>query len=428
LHGIHLISRAALTKGAQLGLVVRGLISGGFGVAMFFAGDFILDTFLVVGAVLAVAIGVVMVGYGLGEHTPEEAAALNAAGVVAVLGSWLDAREIGEERRGEVADSLYFEEPDLTHKLTSYSVMLFLSVAIATLAILQDSTAVVIGAMLIAPLMTPIMGTAAAIVNGWKERMTSSLVLVAVSVIGAIAVAWIIATWTPALVPIAANGQITSRVSPTLLDMGIALAAGAAGAYATVDDRVSASLPGVAIAVALVPPLGVVGVTLRAELFDDALGAFLLFSTNFVSIILASVVVFFLTGFSPVRRFIDERHDVINVLGTVVVGALIIMIPLGISGAAIINTATDREDAHQAAGAWLEGWDDLELGPVSIEGAVVEVDVFGSGDLPPIQDLEEALSDSFGEDVTVTVDYFETVRVTFSKDKGLISNGSSSTP
>jgi uncharacterized membrane protein len=210
--------------------------------------------------------------------------------------------------------------------------------------------------------------------------------------------------------------------------MGIALAAGAAGAYATVDDRVSASLPGVAIAVALVPPLGVVGVTLRAGLLDDALGSFLLFSTNFVSTILASAVVFFLTGFSPVRRFIDERHDVINVLGTVVVGALIIMIPLGISGAAIINTATDNEDAHQAAEAWLEGWDDLELGPVSIDGAVVEVDVFGPGDLPPIQDLEETLSDSLGEDVTVTVDHFETARFTFSKDEGLTSSGSNSTP
>jgi uncharacterized hydrophobic protein (TIGR00271 family) len=428
LRGLLIISRAVLTKGAELGPVFRGLISGGLGVAMFFAGDFILDTFLVIGAVLAVAIGVVMIGYGLGEHTAEEAAALNAAGVVAILGSWLDARDVGEDRRGGIADSLYFEEPDLTHKLVSYSVMLLLSVAIATLAILQDSTAVVIGAMLIAPLMTPIMGTAAAIVNGWRGRMTSSLMLVAASVVGAIAVAWTIATWTPALVPIAANGQISSRVLPTLLDMGIALAAGAAGAYATVDDRVSASLPGVAIAVALVPPLGVVGVALRAELFDDAFGAFLLFTTNFVSIILASVVVFFLTGFSPVRRFIDERHDVINVLGTVVVGAMIIMIPLGLTGAAIINTATDKEDAHQAAEAWLEGWDDLELGPVSIEGVLIQVDVSGNGNLPPIQELEETLSESLGEDVTVTVDYFETVRVTFSKDGGLISNGSSSTP
>jgi uncharacterized hydrophobic protein (TIGR00271 family) len=430
LRGLNLISRIfrAQEHDGHAGLFVRGIISGGLGVAMFLAGDFILDTFLIFGAVLAIGAGVVMVTFGLGEHTAEEASAFNAAGVVVIFRSWLDARDVGEERRGGIADSLYFEEPDLTHKLTSYSVMLLLSVAIATLAILQDSTAVVIGAMLIAPLMTPIMGTAAAIVNGWRGRMTSSLTLVAVSVAAAIAVAWTIATWAPTLVPIAANGQIASRVSPTLLDMGIALAAGAAGAYATVDDRVSASLPGVAIAVALVPPLGVVGVTLRAGLLDDAFGAFLLFTTNFLSIILASVVVFFLTGFSPVRRFIDERRDVINVLGTVVVGALIIMIPLGLTGAAIINTATDKEDAHQAAEAWVEGWDDLELGPVSIEGVVVDVDVFGNGDLPPIQDLEEALSDSFGEDVTVTVDYFETVRVTFSKDKGLISNGSKSTP
>jgi uncharacterized hydrophobic protein (TIGR00271 family) len=286
LRGLNTISRVVLThgEGGYAGPLIRGIISGGLGVAMFFAGDFILDTFLILGAIVAIVAGGIMLSYGLGDHTEEEASALNAAGVVGTFGFWLDARDVGEERRGGIADSLYFEEPDLTHKLTSYSVMLLLSVAIATFAILQDSTAVVIGAMLIAPLMTPIMGTAAAIVNGWKGRMTSSLALVAVSVAGAIAVAWTIATWTPALVPIVANGQITSRVSPTLLDMGIALAAGAAGAYATVDDRVSASLPGVAIAVALVPPLGVVGVTLRAGLFDDAIGSFLLFSTNFVSI------------------------------------------------------------------------------------------------------------------------------------------------
>ena len=369
-----------------------------------------------------------MLAYGIGDSTAEEAAALNSAGIFAIVSAWLNERELGDKKRTDVAETLYFEKPDRTHKLVSYAVMLLLSVAIATLAILQDSTAVVIGAMLIAPLMTPIMGTAAAIVNGWRGRMTSSLGVVALSVAAAIAVAWMIATWTPALVPIPANSQITSRVSPTLLDMAIALAAGAAGAYATVDDRVSSSLPGVAIAVALVPPLGVVGVTLRAGLLDDALGAFLLFSTNFVSIILASVVVFILTGFSPVRRFVDQRRDVINVLGTVVVGALIIMIPLGITGATIINQATGTEKAHETSQEWIDEFEKLELGPVEVEGIAVEVNISGTGELPRIEDLEAELSEALGRDVTVTVDYFETVRVTFSKDEGLTSSGSSETP
>jgi uncharacterized hydrophobic protein (TIGR00271 family) len=301
-------------------------------------------------------------------------------------------------------------------------------VSIATLAILQDSTAVVIGAMLIAPLMTPIMGTAAAIVNGWRGRMSASLALVAVSVAAAIGVAWMIATWAPALVPTGQNSQISSRVSPTLLDMAIAIAAGAAGAYATVDERVSASLPGVAIAVALVPPLGVVGVTLRAGLYGDALGAFLLFGTNFVSIILASVLVFFLTGFSPVRRFIDERGDVINVLGTVVVGALIIMIPLGLTGASIINQATRTENAHEVAEAWLEEYEELELGAVELDGLAIEVNISGTGDLPPIEALEASLSEATGKEITVTVDYFETVRITFSKEDGLDSSEPATTP
>ena len=430
LQGLNIISRVIITKGAEgytLALL-RGLVYGGVGVAMIFAGDFILQMFLVVGAVIAVIVGLIMIGYGIGDRTPEEAAALNTAGVLAIVKVWLDERDLGSITRDTVADTLYFEEPDLTHKIVSYSVMLLLSVAIATLAILQDSTAVVIGAMLIAPLMTPIMGTAAAIVNGWRVRMTSSLLMVAVSVIAAIAVAWAIATWTPALVPILSNSQVTSRVSPTLLDMAIALAAGAAGAYATVDDRVSSSLPGVAIAVALVPPLGVVGVTLQAGLIDEAFGAFLLFSTNFVSIILASVVVFILTGFSPVRQFIDRQADVINVLSTVVIGALLIMIPLGVTGAAIITSATNQERAQTVAEQWIEGFEELDLGPVDVDGAVVEVNISGTGDLPAVEALEEQLSERLGRDVTVELEYFETVRITYSKEDGLESSEGSGGP
>ncbi len=426
LEGLNIVSRSLLSKG-EAGYVLpllRGLVYGGIGVAMFFTGDFILGTFLVVGAILAVGGGLVMIGYGIGDRTPEEAAALNSAGILAIVKVWIEERDLGSITRDTVADTLYFEEPDRTHKFVSYTVMLSLSVAIATLAILQDSTAVVIGAMLIAPLMTPIMGTAAAIVNGWRGRMTSSLVIVAVSIGAAITVAWVIATWAPALVPTGSNSQITSRISPTLLDMAIAIAAGAAGAYATVDSRVSSSLPGVAIAVALVPPLGVVGVTLHNGLIDEAFGAFLLFFTNFVSIILASVVVFILIGFSPIKQFIERKGEVINVLGTVVVGALIIMIPLGLTGASIINTATNTQRAQSAAEAWIETHDELELGPVEVDGKVVQINISGTGDLPAIEELEETLSESFGRDVTVAVEYFETVRITYSDSEGLKSSES----
>ena len=142
--------------------------------------------------------------------------------------------------------------------------MMVLATGIASFAVIQDSTAVVIGAMLVAPLMTPIMGVSAAAVNGWPQRLFRSLVLVVVAALAAVALAWLIASWLPSVGNLSTNSQITSRVEPSLLDFCIAVFAGSAGAHVqTVDPRVSSSLSGVAIAVALVPPLSVVGITLE---------------------------------------------------------------------------------------------------------------------------------------------------------------------
>lgn len=170
LQGINIVIRTINTwEGKPSGFpLLRGLVYIGFGAAMFLVGEFLLSTLLLAGAVLAIVAGLIMVGYGTQARTPEEAAALDSAGILAIVVAWLNERDLGSDKRAAVANTLYFEAPDLVHKLVSYTVMLALSVSIATLAILQDSTAVVIGAMLIAPLMTPIMGTAAAIVNGWR--------------------------------------------------------------------------------------------------------------------------------------------------------------------------------------------------------------------------------------------------------------------
>jgi uncharacterized hydrophobic protein (TIGR00271 family) len=329
------------------------------------------------------------------------------------------------EDAAPIHDRVLFEGEDRRRRLVRFFALTGFASTIAALGVLLDSTAVVIGAMLIAPLMTPIMGTAAAIVNGWRGRMLGSLSLVGISVAAAIVVAWAIATWIPALVPPSQNSQILSRTSPTLVDMAIALAAGAAGAYATVDDRVSSSLPGVAIAVALVPPLGVVGVTLQAGLGDDARGAFLLFFTNFVSIILASVVVFMLTGFSPIRTFLEKRATTINVLSTVVVGALLIMIPLGLTGASIINSATSQQTAQRVSNDWIEQSPNLDLETVKASGNTVDLNVTGTGDLPSVEQLEQDLSSEMGRPITVTVEYFETVQITYSEEGGLVTSESS---
>jgi uncharacterized hydrophobic protein (TIGR00271 family) len=364
----------------------------------------LLSIAVVVAAVGAVVMGLLMVRLGLKSGTADREVTGRAL-PAEVLVHWLNERDLGAERRQAIAQTLYFNGRERTEKLAAYWTMLALSVAIASFAVLQDATAVVIGAMLIAPLMTPIMGCAAGLVAGWRERVVGSFALVILSVTVAIGLAWILASWVPALVPMEVNTQILSRASPTLLDMAVALAAGAAGAYATTDERVSQSATGVAIAVALVPPLSVVGITLEAGRLDWALGAFLLFSTNLVSIIIASAVVFILVGFSPIRNFIEGRKAISDLVTMVAVAAILIMVPLGLSGRGLLEASQRSGAVHAHVVEWL-GDSSLRLDRVRARAGETTILLSGSGEVPDISDLEQALYNRFGEQVTVTVEHF----------------------
>jgi uncharacterized hydrophobic protein (TIGR00271 family) len=191
---------------------------------------------------------------------------------------------------------LFFEGAKRRVNLERFAVLLFLSTVIATFGVLGDSTATVIGAMIIAPLMTPIMATAAGLVMGDMGRAGRSILVVIGGVAAVIGVAWLIGTFHIGVISFTTNSQITARVSPSLIDLAVALASGAAGAFALSRTDVADSLPGVAISIALVPPLAVVGLSLSAAEWDDAIGALLLFLTNFVSILLTGGGVFALLG------------------------------------------------------------------------------------------------------------------------------------
>ena len=359
-------------------------------------------------ALAAIFVGLIMVAWAVrhGSQKPEIASRAQA---VEVLWNWLNDKDVGGDRRVVIADTLYFEAPQRSGKLVSYVTMLLLSTTLASLAILQDSTAVIIGAMLVAPLMTPIMGCAAGLVAGWRARVLGSLVMVAASAAASIGLAWILASWIPALVPLAVNSQVLSRVSPTLLDMAVALAAGAAAAYATLDDRVSSSLTGVAIAVALVPPLGVVGICLQAGLWSGAGGALLLFATNLVSIILSSSLVFILFGFAPVRT--PEQAKLINtdVIASVVIVALLIMVPLGLTAHNVLRSINQANAAQSQVAQWLGESAGLRLLRVNVKGHVVDVQLSGSGDVPDIDSLERVLSDRLDIEVKVRVELYPSV-------------------
>lgn len=387
---------------------VRGGIYASFGLVVAFLPEAILSSVVLAFAVGAILIGGVTLAIGL---TDENAGDVGPGELGAFARSWLADRDLGDDFRDEVVDALYFEPPDSIKKQVGFWVLLVLSTAIATLGVLADSTAVVIGAMLVAPLMTPIMGVSAGIVNGWMRRVSTSFATVAGGVVVSITTAWIITVWAPQLIPLSANSQVISRVSPTLIDMMIAVAAGAAGAYATVDKRVSSSITGVAIAVALVPPLAVVGVTLQDTAYNDALGAFLLFATNLVSIILIAAVVFVIGGLVPLDSMRQNSAKMRTIIGTVIFGALVIMLPLAFTSEGIIASASRQSTAQTVTAAWIEPEPGLRVQKVTVTGGVVNVVITGDGTLPSISTLQSQLETSFGEPTEVEIQYFPSMTV-----------------
>ncbi|MAU00957.1 MAG: hypothetical protein CL608_27750 [Anaerolineaceae bacterium] len=207
-----------------------------------------------------------------------------------------------------------------------FYMLISLSTIIAALGLILSSPAVVIGAMLVAPLMSPMVGTGLAVVLGDTRFIRLSLGAVGRGVILAIvfsALAGLLSVNDPA------TPELLARTQPTLIDLAIALFSGLAGGYALARSDAAGALPGVAIAAALVPPLATVGISLTAGRFGHALGAMLLFTANFVSISSATALMFLILGFRPTvaqksRRAVQARSGRVALISLGVVTALIL--------------------------------------------------------------------------------------------------------
>jgi uncharacterized hydrophobic protein (TIGR00271 family) len=302
--------------------------------------------------------------------------------------------------RQQVSDAI-FEGWDSRDGTLQFAALMSFATAIATFGVKADSTAVVIGAMLIAPLMSPIMALSASILMGLPKRALYSGRRVALGVVIGVGGSFLMALISPEFVPITANSQVLSRVSPTMLDMLIALAAGAAGGYAMTHPKVGNSLPGVAIAVALAPPLAVVGVSFQAGEFGFALGAFLLFLTNLVGIVVASGVTYILSGYSPWTRL--ERSGTQGRKSLVLVGLATVLVafPLALIGDDILDQLTATTGAEEAVDDWLGEGTEFSLAQVQVSGESVEVVIVGPGDPPDPDDLAEEMAAALKRNVVV---------------------------
>jgi uncharacterized hydrophobic protein (TIGR00271 family) len=208
--------------------------------------------------------------------------------------SWLRALlnlgSVSPERRATVLRDIEIgSQPTAT-----YYVLLGISELIAGFALIIGSDATLIGANVVAPLMTPIIGVSLGLMRGDLRLLGTALV----AEFGG-ALFGVVLTYLLGLVPFAMDPtpSLLAQTHPTLIDLLVAALAGFAGVLAMIDERVSPALPGVAIATALNPPIAAIGLCLANGAYQGAWGAFVLFFANVLAILAVAAVLFIIAGF-----------------------------------------------------------------------------------------------------------------------------------
>jgi uncharacterized hydrophobic protein (TIGR00271 family) len=340
---------------------------------------------------------------------------IEPGGVWQTFLAWIQTRPNTADDRRQLYDKLFYEGDIGPRRLSRFFTLMGFATAIAAFGIIGDSTAVVIGAMLVAPLMTPLMGTSLAMVMGWPRRAFMSGGVALGGILFAVGLSVLFGWVYGPEVSTVANSQVASRIGPTVVDLAIAMAAGGAGAFALSRPDVSDSLPGVAVAIALVPPLAVVGLMVSQAEWSAASGALLLFVTNLVAILLVGGGVFILTGVVPVLRLVENRAWVKKSVGMVAVLAIAVIATLGVSADTFQKQTAGIAAAENVVADWLGDSGLRVIGSEYVDGEFFII-VEGSEEPPPVDDLAAAFEEEFGQAVSVSVKWVPTTTFEFAVD------------
>jgi uncharacterized hydrophobic protein (TIGR00271 family) len=292
-----------------------------------------------------------------------------------------------ERMRGQ----LFFEGPERNHRLSRFWLLLLLAAVIASAGVVSDSTATVIGAMIVAPLMTPILGIVLAVVLADGVNLRRCVLLVLAGAAAVVVVGWLLGLFVPYPVIAATNSQVAARVTPRIVDLIAALATGSVGSVALARSDISDTLPGVAIAISLVPPLTVVGLTLESGAPRQALGALLLFATNVAAILASGIVV--MTLYRVVRVSQPTADPAFHRFAAVSIIALLllaVLFPLWLNSDRIDKATISQSTVQAVADHWASdaGWSVLG---VTATGDQVLVDVTGPNPAPSLSVFRQQL-------------------------------------
>ncbi|PJI86624.1 TIGR00341 family protein [Luteimicrobium subarcticum] len=316
-----------------------------------------------------------------------------------VLGAVLPASQ--RRTLDNLSDELDLGAGDVASKRSAFWTMLVLSAVIASAGIVSDSTATVIGAMIIAPLSTPIMGVAIGLARGSSATVWRSLGFVAGGMVVVVSIGVLVAWLLPNDANMLTNSQVTGRTSPGLFDLVSALATGFAGSVALARRDVAAVLPGVAIAISLVPPLAVVGVCLGSGAPVSAAGALVLFLSNLLSMVLAGTLVFTAAGYTVEALRRREHRRAYTAITLLLVLVTVPLVANAVLTGLVSNAAHHTE---QVATQWVSAVPGAEVTDVSVVGRDVQIAVrTPDGTVPPTDDLLTALDGELVDGFHVSV-------------------------
>jgi len=323
------------------------------------------------------------------------------------IGTLLHGDPVDEAEVKRIRDLVVYEGEDVKKKLVKFFCLLILASGISTYGLLGDSVAVIIGAMIIAPLMLPIMGLAFSISASDSLAIKTSLLVSLGGIATAIGVGFLLTLPMTSFFQPENIGQVIVRTSPRLLDLLAALVTGVAGAFAMSRRDVSDTLPGVAIAISLVPPLANVGILLASSNYSLALGSLLLFMTNYFAILVTGTALFGIMGFSKIA--VKDKSQIAKKRGIAIATVMMVLIsvPLAYTGYTIYIDNSITGTITEASSTWLSG-SGYELVSVDAESKedIVTVRIIGNGQLPSLKKLETMVKDKiYGRKIKLEVVY-----------------------
>ncbi len=304
-------------------------------------------------------------------------------------------------------EAVFFDGVTSNQKLSRFWILLVLSSIIAAAGVIADSTATVIGAMIVAPMLMPIQGVMLATVLGDKINLSRSILLVLTGAGAAIFIGYLLGFFIVNDVVAATNSQVAGRVNPRLIDLLAALGTGIVGSIALVRKDISDTLPGVAIAISLVPPLSVAGLTLESGAYRETFGALLLFGTNVAAILATGIIV--MTWYKVqkyVKRAPGDAKPVTGKRAFIIIAAMMLIIGVPLTASTVSSSLDSIHESkiRTVAEQWAQdaGW---ELLVIKTTLDTVELTVTGSTEAPDIDALRTALRDSGIDPSTVNLEF-----------------------